>query len=89
MNPKTDPLSSEGGGSLQRMQEMSAHFSRPGSAYVVKVPELNNRKLEVINNCSLRLGQISTNWIGLSALCHDYRLQPLLFINFNLDIIYT
>ena len=51
MNPETAPLSSEGGGPLQRMQEMSAHFSRPGAAYVVKVPELNNRKLEV----SLRL----------------------------------
>ena len=59
ISPKTVPLSSEGGGPLQRMQEMSANFSRPGSAYVVKVPELNNRKLEVINNYSLRLWQIS------------------------------
>lgn len=57
MNPKTAPLS-EGGGPLQRMQEMTAHFSRPGSAYVVKVPELNNRKLEV----SLRLWQIPPLW---------------------------
>ncbi len=55
MNPKSAPRQSEGGGPLQRMQEMTAHFSRPGSAYVVKVPEVNNRKLEV----SIRLGYIS------------------------------
>ena len=46
MNPQKSAPLSEGGGPLQRMQEMTAHFSRPGSAYVVQVPEVN-RKLEV------------------------------------------